>query len=412
MNPRSNHALARHPVLAMPDAHPGGRLRAAAEEPVGEQQITPFGAIPCPLLRAAAERVMAKWPDDPTDLAADARAADLVGLLVRAIHEHRSGRGLVPPLLAATPLGRRLLDSVRTALLDGLDSKGLLLQTLRSVEAVKRLIEPMFVDNFAAHLSGPYAAEVLVEVAHDLRSPLTSILFLAETLQRGQSGDVNDLQRRQLGLIYGAAFGLSMLASDLIELARGGGDRLVERQAETLSVAETLDSVRDLVRPLAEEKRLTIRVTPPSHDCRRGHPLALGRVVLNLATNALKFTEEGFVELVARETAPERVEFSVRDTGNGVNPDVLQSLHAAFRKAPARDGFAFSGSGLGLTICQRLVHAMGSELQVETRAGWGTRFFFEVHLPRAGDPISPQWGLAVKPSTGVPSTSRRAVLQA
>jgi len=82
---------------------------------------------------------------------------------------------------------------------------------------------------FSSRLSGPDGLDLVVEVAHDLRSPVTSIIFLAETLSRGQSGDINDLQRRQLRLIYSAALGLSSMASDVIELARGG-DQLVERE--------------------------------------------------------------------------------------------------------------------------------------------------------------------------------------
>ena len=109
--------------------------------------------------------------------------------------------------------------------------------------------------------------------------------------------------------------------------------------------------------------------------------MALSRVLLNLTTNALKFTEEGFVELVGRATDRFRVEFSVRDTGKGINPDYLSNLYQPFRRTGGRRGYYLSGTGLGLAICRRLVEAMGSELQVETRPDWGTRFSFEVTLP-------------------------------
>src|SRR2546422_9218958 len=77
-------------------------------------------------------------------------------------------------------------------------------------------------DNLAACLSSPGGLELVVEMAHDLRSPLTSILFLAEALQRGQSGPVTDAQRRALGLVYSAALSLCGAASDVLELAQGG----------------------------------------------------------------------------------------------------------------------------------------------------------------------------------------------
>ena len=236
--------------------------------------------------------------------------------------------------------------------------------------------------DLAGALSAPDGLELVVEVAHDLRSPLTSILFLAETIQRGQSGPVSDLQHRQLGLIYSAALGLSTMASNVMELARGGA-RLADEDAAPFSIAETFESVHDIVSPMAEEKGLTIRLLPPANDRRLGVPHALNRVLLNLTTNAIKFTEEGFVELVGEAKSLTRVEFTVRDTGHGIAPQALETLYHPFRKAPQGDRYAFSSTGLGLALCRRLVAAMGAELQVETRPDWGTKFFFELDLPPA-----------------------------
>jgi signal transduction histidine kinase len=113
--------------------------------------------------------------------------------------------------------------------------------------------------------------------------------------------------------------------------------------------------------------------------------VALSRVLLNLTTNALKFTAEGFVEVVARQTAPRRIEFSVRDTGRGIPPQSMATLFEPFRRRQKPGEYAFSGSGLGLSICRKLVEAMGSSLQIETQQGQGTRFHFELDLPVAGE---------------------------
>ncbi|HEV7365730.1 MAG TPA: HAMP domain-containing sensor histidine kinase [Gemmatimonadales bacterium] len=224
--------------------------------------------------------------------------------------------------------------------------------------------------------------DLMVEIAHDLRSPLTSILFLSETLHMGHSGEVNELQRRQLALIYSAALGLSGLVSDSIELACGG-EQLADTEPCPFSLTETLEAVQDMVRPMAEEKGLTLRLRPQAIDLRIGYPMALSRALLNLTCNALKFTEEGFVEIAAVAKAGARVEFSVRDTGPGIDPQALNRLFQPFPRSRARAGFTFSGTGLGLTISRRLIAAMGSELQVETGPSWGTRFYFEVDLPLA-----------------------------
>jgi signal transduction histidine kinase len=234
--------------------------------------------------------------------------------------------------------------------------------------------------DLAACLAGPNGLDLVVELAHDLRSPLTSILFLAEALQQGQGGTVTPEQSRQLGLIYSAALCLCATASDVLELARGG-QRLVDRTPAPFSVAETFASVRSMVQPIAEEKGLAVRLVHPVPERRVGQARALSRVLLNLATNAVKFTDTGFVELAARPIDARRLEFSVRDTGAGIDPALLRTLYQPVRPIPTAGRHQFSSSGLGLAICRKLVTAMGTELQVETRPNWGTRFFFEVECP-------------------------------
>jgi signal transduction histidine kinase len=304
---------------------------------------------------------------------------------------------LDPGQLAATPprsiLARALVNILRrqlTAALaerqGGIDAADVV-RLYGALEQVARALEPDWAQYFSDRLSGPDGLELVVEVAHDLRSPLTSILFLAETLQRGRSGPLTPVQERQLGLIYSAAFGLSSVASDVIELARGG-DRLVDLDPIPFSVGDIFESVRDIVLPIAEEKGLAVHVHTPDATFRVGHPVALSRVLLNLTTNALKFTNEGAVEVQGIPLDGDRVEFSVRDTGRGIPPQAMASLFEPFRRRQKPGEYAFSGSGLGLSICRKLVEAMGATLQVETEAGVGTRFHFVLELPRASHGVS------------------------
>jgi signal transduction histidine kinase len=286
---------------------------------------------------------------------------------------------------AEKTLTRRLVDLVRQELLErdrGLTADALI-ELVRSLEEIRTRIAPPPQQILATRLMGANAAELVVELAHDLRSPLTSIMFLSETLRRGQTGQVNDIQRQQLGIIYSAALSLTTIASDLIDL--GGEDRFLTPEAASkapLSLREVFESVRAMVAPMAEEKRLDILTLGPDQDLRLGNAVSLGRVLLNLTANAIKFTESGYVEIVAQEHGTRRVEFSVRDTGRGMDPHTLDSLFEPFRRGQTRSGFHFSDTGLGLTICRRLVGLMGGTLEVETRAGWGSRFFFELDMPR------------------------------
>ncbi len=310
--------------------------------------------------------------------------------LSSAIRKRASGHEADLDRLPRNALSRRLLVLMRYAFVERVQrlpppDPTQLLRILGAIEEVGQRLEADWSQHFADRLSSPDGLELVVEVAHDLRSPLTSILFLAETLQRGRSGSVNEIQERQLGLIYSAAFGLSSVASDVIELARGG-DRLVDLDPIPFSVTDILESVRDIVQPIAEEKGLTVQLSTPEADFRVGHPVALSRVLLNLTTNALKFTAEGFVEVIARQLSSRAVEFSVRDTGRGIPPQSMATLYEPFRRRQKPGEYAFSGSGLGLSICRKLVEAMGSTLEVETESGQGTRFFFILDLPLAGQP--------------------------
>ncbi len=318
------------------------------------------------------------------DAASPEEIASHADLLCTAILAHLTGR--VPPTVSSSHLTRRILDRLRSLFLAGLEALspppegGAVIRVLRAVEQVALAIETDWRQRFSDRLSGPDGLELVVEVAHDLRSPLTSILFLAETLRRRRSGPLTTLQDRQLGLIYAAAFGLTSVASDVIELARGG-DRQLEMDPLPFSVADILESVRDIVQPMAEEKGLEVRLVVPEEQLRIGYPVALSRVLLNLTTNALKFTDEGYVEVKAEVRGPTELEFSVRDTGRGIPASSMTMLFEPFRRRQRDHEYAFSGSGLGLSICRKLVEAMRAELKVDTGAGQGTRFSFALNLP-------------------------------
>jgi len=350
----------------------------------------PLTGVAAPVLREAAAGVCAEFRNefgDAVDIAEmRAVAADVAGMVEAALKQADA----VPQHAASgSALGRYVLDRIAEGVYASLaadpDGHPPAIAWGLAFAAVRRVLQPNWSEFFSARLSGPGCHDLVVELAHDLRSPLTSVLFLAETLHRGHSGPINDIQRRQLGLIYSAALGLSTVTSDIIELVRGG-DRLLGTEASPFSVTEIFESVRDIVQPIAEEKGLEVHIVPPASDHRVGFPLALSRVLLNLTTNALKFTDAGLVELGATPGTLDALEFWVRDTGHGISTEALETLYQPFRRVASREGgYCFSGTGLGLAICRRLVEGMGASLEVETTPDHGTRFWFVLQLPRATD---------------------------
>ena len=347
---------------------------------------------PSDVLESAARRVAARLGEiyPPLSPGGTERAEGYLGTLKVKLDEIMGGADPAPirRWLASSPLFEPLMEAlVREVLAEPTDSEtaGAALVVLRAWTAARptgtaaqaSVVQRQETDDLRNSMRGPGAFELLVEVAHDFRSPLTSILFLAEALRDGHSGPVTDVQRSQLGLIYSAAFGLSSIASDVMDLARREQD-LIGGEPQPFALAEVLRSVERMVRPIVEEKGLELRVVVPDRWQAEGHPHALGRVLLNLTTNALKFTDEGSVELGVRALPHGRVEFYVQDTGRGITPEQRRTLFQPFRRRSSKDedGSYFSGSGIGLSIARRLLQAMGSDLQLDSSDERGTRFSF------------------------------------
>lgn len=278
---------------------------------------------------------------------------------------------------------RRFVDVFRSELLgilvrqEASPPAGETVSVLAALEEVVRRSEQTSTGRFVSRLAGAESVNAVVEIAHDIRSPLSSILFLVDTIRRGQSGKVSPIQERQLGLVYGAALGLSTLSSDLIDAVRG--ERLVDGRPVPFSVTETILGVCAIVQPISEEKALPVEVTFPNTDGRLGYPSAISRVLLNLTTNALRYTDTGSVTIGCVETGEQSMEFSVKDTGRGIPDNVVAMLFDGFR--PGSVGMRFSSAGLGLAICRTLLEAMGSSLNVKTSPEEGTRFSFQIDLP-------------------------------
>jgi signal transduction histidine kinase len=139
-----------------------------------------------------------------------------------------------------------------------------------------------------------------------------------------------------------------------------------------------MHSVSDIVQPMCEEKGIPLGMEFADHDARVGYGSAIQQALLNLTSNALRYTDAGSVAMGCSEVAGDRVEFWVEDTGPGIPDDVLERLCYGF--PPEGVKLRFSSAGLGLAIVRTLVEAMGSSLQVDSGVE-GTRFSFVLSLP-------------------------------
>lgn len=306
----------------------------------------------------------------------------LADAIVSVVHD---GAVVDLALYAWTPEAPALLGALRHELLCGRSRREWadadVLSAITAIEQLSAALEGDVAVRFAQQFSGREAQQRLIELAHDMRSPLNAILLLVERLQHGQDGHVSPAQQHHLSLVYSAAFGLSSMANDLMEVARGGA-RLLAESPRAFSLSDMLRAVRDVVQPLAAERRLSLRLSSPRQDLRVGQESALTRVLLNLMTNALKFTTIGSVTVMIEQgSEPDALHFRVEDTGQGMPQHALDEIFPSMGAIAAGTPQSFSADGLGLAICSKLVTAMRGTLHVESRVDHGTRFSFTLKLP-------------------------------
>ncbi len=226
--------------------------------------------------------------------------------------------------------------------------------------------------------------QLLQDVSHDIRSPLNSILFLADTLFSEHGGELNDVQRRQIGVLYTASVTLVGLVNDLIDSARLGG-AAIPLSNESFSIESALADVQSLVGPLATHREADLQFHLETVGPRSGDRRLLSRVLINLITNALQAVDGGGrVEVRVSEPRSGWLRVEVRDDGSGDDVEQLRALvdDRSDEAYPLRRTRGWT-HGLGLTISSRLVRSAGGTIEVDSAPGEGTTFRLELPFPRA-----------------------------
>jgi PAS domain S-box-containing protein len=221
----------------------------------------------------------------------------------------------------------------------------------------------------------------LASMSHELRTPLNAVLGFTGTLLMELPGPLNEEQTKQLTTVQTSGRHLLSLINDLLDLARIESGKF-EVQVETVDCQEILEEVALGLRPLAEAKGIGFDVDAP------GEPLAietdrraLSQILINLANNAIKFTDEGAIHLTLThpsDVAGSVTRFSVIDTGYGIQPDDQESLFAAFERVGTPGSRPYEGTGLGLYICQTLATLIGASITFQSEFGRGSTFMLDV----------------------------------
>ncbi len=244
----------------------------------------------------------------------------------------------------------------------------------------------------------------LATLGHEVRTPMTGVLGMAELLQ---ASPLDPRQRAHVDAIHRAGEHLQQLVNNALDLARIEAGKLALESAD-FDVRRLVHEIADLYAPVAERKGLAFaeHVAAEVPASVRGDCTRVRQILLNLIGNAIKFTESGHVLLDVQATV-DGLRFVVADTGPGLNAEQQARLFGRFEQAEgARTAARYGGSGLGLAICQELAAAMDGSIRVDSAQGNGTRFVVELPLPAGRDAGVPR---TVAPASTVSGRAARAL---
>ncbi|MET0323296.1 MAG: sensor histidine kinase [Duganella sp.] len=224
----------------------------------------------------------------------------------------------------------------------------------------------------------------LSNTSHELRTPLSSIRALSKLLLDRMDGELTVEQERQVQFIANAAFDLSELVNDLLDLAKIEAGK-VELTVAPIDVGNLFSALKGMLRPLVHHPDVELLFMMPEAGTRLlSDEGKVAQILRNFISNALKFTERGKICVELRDSgSPDHVTFAVSDTGIGISPDNLQLIFEEFSQIEHPLQRQAKGTGLGLPLCRKLATLLGGEVAVESESGAGSTFF--LRLPRVLD---------------------------
>jgi PAS domain S-box-containing protein len=321
--------------------------------------------------------------------------------IAAALERHRRGDG--------TPSESKNLDGEWHLNRHFRTRDGGILTVSTEITALKRAAEELEAARDAATSASQAKSAFLASMSHEIRTPMNGVIGFADLLL---DTELTAEQRRHATMLRDAGRSLLAIINDILDLSKIEAGKM-EIERVPLSPASVVDGAISILRSQVEAKGLTIATEsdPDIPAWIAGDPTRLRQILLNLLSNALKFTETGGITVRAgrlpasAEGAPERLRIEVADTGIGIAADRLHLLFQDFTQIDRSTTRRYGGTGLGLSICKRLVELMGGDIGVASDPGQGSRFWFTLPMVATGAPVA-------EPGAPAASTSAARILVA
>ncbi len=263
-----------------------------------------------------------------------------------------------------------------------LRNKTIRVSTLLDISELKNTEKALEIERTKAQQANKSKSQFLANMSHEIRTPMNGIIGM---LHLASQTNLNDKQKNYLQKIDNSAKSLLEIINDILDFSKIEAGKLDINKID-FNFKELLQNVSNIVKSKANEKGLDFEINYDKNiDYLYGDSLRISQILINLINNAIKFTQKGYVKIDISKKENDNFIFEIEDTGIGISKEQQSKLFQSFSQADASTTRKYGGTGLGLSISKQLVELMGGKIWVESELDIGSKFIFEIKLPKGDE---------------------------